>query len=74
MKSFVVLRSLETGEVHWGINTGRNPERMADGTIGYAVVQYADSEAEATQAWQNALNVVPECDANCDEPACPYIH
>ena len=54
MKSFVVLRSLETNEVHWGINTGRNPERMADGTIGYTVVQYADSEEEAKKAWRDA--------------------
>ena len=49
---FVVLKSVSTGEVSWSTAGDRNPERMADGTIGYEVVAYADSAEEAQDIWK----------------------
>lgn len=49
---FVVLRSLSSGDVCWSAcGTDRNPERMADGTIGYEIIAYADSAEDAQRIW-----------------------
>ena len=48
---FVVLRSIETGDVFWSTAGDRNPERMADGRIAYEVIAYTDDDAEAQRIW-----------------------
>ena len=79
MAKFVVLRSIKTGETFWStLSSGENPERMANGEIAYTVVAYAETEDEAQRIWRENPSSVfppsPECDPNCDDPMCPYIH
>lgn len=51
---YVVLKSLDTGDVFWTSNpTGRNPERMGDGSIGYEVLAYTETPEEAKEIWLN---------------------
>ena len=58
-KQFVVLKAIESGDVFWSTNNDRNPERMADGSIAYKVVDYADTEEEAISIWKREQSKSP---------------
>ena len=48
---FVVLRSIETGDVFWSRCTCHNPERSASGRVTYEILAYADTPEEAQRIW-----------------------
>ena len=44
---YVVLRGIKHGNVFWTTNDERDPTLLADGTVAYEVLGYADTEADA---------------------------
>lgn len=45
-KTFVILRSLSTGERFYMLNNGGDPTRLTDGSVAYSVLAYRDTAAE----------------------------
>lgn len=51
-KPFVVLRSLDQGNVFWSTSKlDDDPTKLVDGTVAYAVIGYCDTDTEAKELY-----------------------
>lgn len=57
---YIILKGIEQGNVFWSTNTPNESEKdrtkLADGTIAYEILGYADTEQEAIAAWKDYYN------------------